>query len=87
MTFDVSVEDEILIDKIVCRARDAYRIIDRLRLSMDLQAVHANSKPLDLQRLLESRDEDFSHDIFGIMSNVNRETGKLENGFAPRHSL
>lgn len=53
--------------------------------AMDITACHVNGCPLDLERLLNADDFNFSHDIFGINRHLNHETGKLENHFRPRH--
>jgi hypothetical protein len=53
---------------------------------MDVFVVHANVG-LDLQRLLDADDFDFSHDILGIYSELDRETGKLRDHFVPRFAL
>jgi hypothetical protein len=51
---------------------------------MDLTACHCNGMPLDLQAIMDARELDFSHDVFGIARHINRRTGKLENCFVPR---
>ena len=51
---------------------------------MDLTVCHANSCPLDLERLAGTDYTNFNHDVFGIRRHLNRETGKLENCFLPR---
>ena len=56
----------------------------RVHLVMDLTACHANGNPLDLKRLLAFPDESFLHDIVGIAAHLNRDTGKLKDGFSPR---
>lgn len=53
---------------------------------MDVFVVHANVG-LDLQRLLDADDFDFRHDILGIYSELDRETGKLRDHFVPRFAL
>jgi hypothetical protein len=53
---------------------------------MDIEACHCNGNPLDLAALLAAPTTDFMHDVFGIMANINRETGTLENCFSPRYS-
>lgn len=60
--------------------------IDQMNVVMDLAAangVNGNS-PIDLDTLLVSSDFDFSHDVFGIMRHMDRETGKLGGCFLPR---
>lgn len=57
---------------------------DRITVEMDITAVHANGCPLRLEELLSAEPFDFSHDVFGIRKNLNRETGELEHCFLPR---
>ena len=52
-------------------------------LEMDITAAHLAGE-VDLQALLESKDGDFNHDINGIRRHINRATGQLMDGFAPR---
>ena len=56
----------------------------RLNLSMDLCATHANGCPLDFQILAGFDDFNFFHDIDGVSSRLDRETGKLTRFFVPR---
>ena len=57
-----------------------------LEADMDVTAAHLNGCPLKLAELLDASDGDFSHDVFGIRKNINRETGMIENYFLPRYS-
>lgn len=59
---------------------------EKLPLLMDLSAVHARI-PLDFDAMLEARPADLAHDLSGIMLNLNRSNGELENGFVPRLAL
>ena len=43
---------------------------------MDIIATHANGCPLRLDQLLNARDGDFAHDIFGIRRFLDRQTGQ-----------
>lgn len=52
---------------------------DKLSLAMDLEAAN-----VDLEKLSSFDDNNFMHDIYGILTNMNRRTGKLENQFLPR---
>lgn len=54
-------------------------------LLMDLQVAHSVC-PLNLNGLLEASKADFLHDICGIVHNLNRDTGELENCFVPRYA-
>ena len=79
--------DMDLIDKITIRAKkDCVDFVTPQTLNMDLTAVHITSCPLDLNRLLEADKGNFLHDIFGICSHINRETGELLNCFWPRYA-
>jgi len=78
-------EDMRVIGVIVDRAQESGIERDRLDLLMDLQVVH-NTCPLDLAGLVNAKNTDFLHDVYGIINNLNRETGQLENCFLPRFS-
>lgn len=80
ISFEATKEEVITISRIVERAD----IENRLSLTMDLSACHANGCPLDLEKLLAFDDFNFYHDIWGIRRHLNRTTGKLENCFLPR---
>ncbi len=56
----------------------------RVQTVKDLAATHASGVPLRLDRLLAFPDDDLCHDVFGIATNIDRETGKLLNCFLPR---
>lgn len=87
VSFEIRDEQRKLVDKIVGRAMKAGALshdYDRTDLSMDLIAVHANGCPLDFDRLLQADDFNFSHDIFGIKTHIDRETGRLTRCFLPR---
>lgn len=75
------------VDRIIDRAMElgnAHNIpIDPLTLQMDLAATHKHC-PLRLKDLAEANDFDFAHDVLGIRSHMNRETGLLEHCFVPR---
>ena len=58
--------------------------IDKQSLEMDIEAVHCNGTPLDLQRLLDAPTGTFGHDVFGIQRYINRTTGQLTECFVPR---
>ena len=55
-------------------------------VEMDIIATHANGCPLRLDQLLNARDGDFAHDIFGIRRFLDRQTGQLKGSFLPRFS-
>lgn len=78
-------EDFEIIDKIVDRALALNLPRKRMDLFMDVCATHGNC-PLRLNDLLEADKFNFLHDIYGIMSHLNRETGELEDCFLPRYA-
>lgn len=88
--FNVSKDDAKLILEIVTRAEvvatDLHSAIDRMSLTMDLTATHANGCALKLADLLAANRTDFIHDVFGIMRHINRETGQLGDCFVPRYA-
>lgn len=87
VSFKVSAEDDKLLVAVVNRAILAYPDhFDRLTLSMDLTACHANGCELDLDKLLGFDPFNFAHDIFGIVKRVDRRSGHLTDCFSPRCS-
>lgn len=56
----------------------------RLHVVMDLLATHANGCPLDFERMAAADDFNLTHDVTGIDRHLDRDTGKLGNGFLPR---
>ena len=54
---------------------------------MDLTATNANGCPLRLAEFLAAPDGDFGHDFFGIVANIDRTTGTLQNCFVPRYAM
>lgn len=95
VSFEVTLEDAGLIERIVKRADVAHRETigrrmtedERVSLEMDLTAVHANGCPLRLQELLDADNFNFGHDVFGIARHIDRRTGKLRNHFRPRFAV
>ena len=57
---------------------------NKMHWMMNLEAVHLNGCPLDLDRLATFDDFNFAHDIFGIERYLDKKTGKLRNCFVPR---
>lgn len=85
ITWSTSKEDMIIIDKIVERALSIGVKRRGMDLEMDICAAHENC-PLKLEELLAADNFNFLHDIYGIINNLNRETGELENCFLPRYA-
>lgn len=75
-------QEQQLVNKIVTRGTLAVGR-ERQALEMDISATHVNC-PLDLDKLANAPVFDFTHDIVGIINNLNRDTGELENCFVPR---
>lgn len=91
-SFDVTIADARLINKIAQRAMydlQAARHTDqftKLDVAMDVTATHVNGNPLRLADLLVANGFNFAHDILGIRTHLDRDTGKLMNSFRPRFS-
>ncbi len=86
---DMSLADLYLVNSIVSRwfaMREEPSERSFVDIGMDLTACHVYGCPLDLSGLKEAKEGDFLHDLAGIQENINRETGELLNGFAPRYS-
>lgn len=84
INFNTSKEDTKIIMAIVKRGFNPDIYKDRMSMMMDISATHLNGCPLKLNDLLEADDFNFFHDIYGIASHLNRETGELEDCFLPR---
>lgn len=85
IAWKTSKEDLEIIVEIVNRARTMGVKRDFLDLEMDIEATHENC-PLRLKDFLNADNFNFAHDIYGIINNLNRESGELENCFLPRFS-
>ena len=61
---------------------------EKMTAMMDIESAHKDI-PLDLDALLNARDETFAHDVGGIRQHMDRSTfpGKLTDCFVPRTSL
>jgi hypothetical protein len=81
----IKKEDMQIALQIAKRANRLYPRRTIMDFDMDIEACHL-SNPLRLKELLEADEFNFAHDIYGIMNNLNRETGKLQNCFLPRFS-
>lgn len=92
LNWSVSKEDFELIEKITQRAVEFLNRVGRTDITkrdliMDLTAAHANGSPLALGELLTASNQDFTHDVFGIVNHLDRRTGALTEGgiFNPRY--
>lgn len=71
------------ISEIINRTMKSVKIKDRMSAEMDIMAAHLVCR-MNLDKLLSADDFNFFHDVFGIMENINRKTGKIDNCFMPR---
>ena len=83
---DVTKEDLFIIEDIVKKAVTMNPQVDVTGLEMDITAAHISGCPLKLEELKNAEPGDFLHDVFGIIRNIDRETGLLQNCFRPRYS-
>ena len=82
--FQTPHDELFLIGKVVDRYQKIDPYFERASTVMDLDATNSNGCPLDFGELLNFPEQDFIHDIVGIRGHINRDTGKLMNGFRPR---
>lgn len=75
-----------LIFSIAKRAIKENSQLNLTTVNMDITATHCNGCKLKLQELLDADNFNFFHDVYGIMQNVSRRTGRLQNCFLPRYS-
>lgn len=80
---ETTKKDLSIIEKIVKRYIDIHKKNDAIDVKMAVCCVHYNT-PLKLQKLLDTDYYNFFHDLNGIHSCLNRETGELTNYFLPR---
>jgi len=92
LNFKTDTDSILLIDMIVTRYADLFsklhggQSIDRFHLMMDLTLVQNSNTPLQLRELLHTTDDNFSHDISGIINHLDRSTGELRGFFVPRYA-
>jgi len=87
INWETTHKEKNLITKIVKRAHQLHpNQFEHISLMMDVVACHNNDTPLDLKKLLTSDDSTFNHDIFGIVNNICRNTGTIQNCFLPKCS-
>lgn len=88
------IADTVLIANIVDRAYDMFPRLDmsdfaereKIFLMMDIDHTHKQIE-LDLVAFYEADDENFIHDIVGIICHMNRKTKLIEGDFVPRFAL
>ena len=89
MKWDTDIEETRTIGMIADRAltlieNGSLPEYPRGDMSMDITATHLNGCPLDLDKLLTFKTQDFMHDIYGIRRHINRATGEMMAHFLPR---
>ncbi|MFC5509293.1 hypothetical protein [Bosea massiliensis] len=87
ISFTTTRREHDTVMKIIDRAEKAGLVRssdDRMSISMDLCATHANGCPMDFDRMLAADDFNFAHDYCGIARHLDRRTGKLGGMFRPR---
>lgn len=86
ISFEVNKNEARCIVKIIQRTMRLMSgtTIDRVGLTMDLIACHANGCYLKLREFLEADDFNFLHDVVGIHRHLDRKTGQLDDCFVPR---
>lgn len=88
VNFNTTPEDSENINTIVNMAINTTEYpVDKMSLEMDITAVHLNDCPLDLEKLMWFDEFNFMHDVAGIQSHIDRNTGKLKDHFLPRCSV
>ena len=86
MKITSSKKETEMIIKIANRAKEMNLLEDdRIALMMDLE-VALEEFDLDLAKLLDADDFNFTHDIVGIQHNLDRSNEKFINCFVPRYA-
>lgn len=87
MKRNVTAAERRTIENIAARAVELNPAWDREDLVSDIEAVHCNGCPLDLDMFLSAHVLNFIHDVAGIIGYLDRETGELKEFFVPRCEL
>jgi hypothetical protein len=89
-TIRIAEKDRQLVVAIACRAVDELVTIflrgDLVDLMTDLALCHRRYR-LDLEKLFTLGRDDFCREITNINHRIDRGTGKIPEGFIPRHLL
>lgn len=84
LNFDAPKEEMDLIIKIVARIMQKWGpSVEPKLLAMELTACHLNGTRLNLWGLSLADDNQLQRDVFGIRRHIDRDTGKLKEGFEP----
>jgi hypothetical protein len=80
-----ATRDELeLIAAIARRASDINPSLSTASVAMALEACHCAGCRLDLKRMLNASDGQLMHDVLGVMTHLDRDTGRLGGCFRPR---
>lgn len=82
----INDKDLALVAKIVKKALKIQPHLNVLETQMDIAAAHIASS-LNLEELSRADNFNLIHDVFGIANNIDRNTGKMNNGFSPRYTI
>lgn len=66
--------------------KEAAEVPGLLDVTLCLLMAHRNGSPLNWVGLMNAPHEELDHDVGGILTHVDRRTGKVGGLFAPRHS-
>lgn len=83
MNFKLTKEEAEIVSRIAARAKKVWPERTTQDFFMDLSVVH-NNIGLRLEDLSDADDFNFIHDVGGIGTYLDRQTGKLTNHFVPR---
>lgn len=81
--FQKIYEISVRADNILAKYENRSAYPSRVTIMMDVENADKQFN-LRLDELLEADDYEFTHDVFGIVSNIDRTTGKVGNLFVPR---
>ena len=84
LNWDATKREVAHIIKIMDWIQKAGHPINRSSVSMDLEAAHSNGCRLRFGDMANGKMSDVLHDVNGICGSLDRKTGKLKGGFAPR---
>lgn len=87
--FTATDDERTIIGRIAKRAVAIYHKhgntdVNEIDIMMDLEACHCNGCPLRLADMEQADDFNLMHDVTGINTHLNHDTGKLERCFLPR---
>lgn len=85
--YNVPGDTLIAVDRCVKRfsdiCKDHGKNLAIVETMMDLINCHVLNYKLNFDALLLTSDNEFAHDMIGIIKNMDRSTGMLQNGFVP----